>query len=63
MDRSSNAVASAKVVIRNTATGLELETKTDSAGRYQFTGVSDGSYRVTIESEGFSTTSRAVTVL
>ncbi len=61
-DRSSNAIASARVVIRNIATGLESETKTDGAGRYQFTGLGNGSYRIAVESEGFSTAAREVTI-
>ncbi|MGH8597917.1 MAG: TonB-dependent receptor [Gammaproteobacteria bacterium] len=61
-DRSSNAVASASVVIRNIATGAESETKTDNTGRYQFTGLGNGSYRITVEHEGFSTAARVATI-
>jgi outer membrane receptor protein involved in Fe transport len=61
-DRSSNAIASARVVIRNIATGLESETKTDNAGRYQFNGLGNGSYRITVEHEGFSTAAQAATI-
>lgn len=61
-DRASNAVASARVILRNIATGLESETRTDPAGRYEFNGLSGETYRVTIEIVGFSAASRVVTI-
>ena len=62
LDRGSNAVRAAKVIAVNMASGFELVMTTDNAGRYQFSGLAPGAYRVMVESEGFSSAARVVKV-
>src|SRR5262245_28114394 len=62
IDRSSNAVRAARIIAINMASGFESATTTDSDGRYQFNGLVPGTYRVVVESEGFSSAARVVTL-
>src|SRR5215813_8082276 len=62
VDHSSNVVRAAKVTVINIASGFEQEMETDSEGRYRFNGLTPGAYRVMVESEGYSSASRVVTV-
>jgi hemoglobin/transferrin/lactoferrin receptor protein len=61
-DRSSSVIASARIVLRHIASGSELMTMTDAAGRYQFSEVPKGIYRAVVDKEGFSTAIRTLTV-
>ncbi|MGA9771553.1 MAG: TonB-dependent receptor [Blastocatellia bacterium] len=53
MDESGAVVARAKIVARNTATGTERTTETDSAGNYLIASLPVGIYRLEIQAQGF----------
>ena len=53
MDESGAVVAKAKLVARNTATGTERTTETDSAGNYLIASLPVGTYRLEIQAQGF----------
>ncbi len=53
-DSSGAVVPNAIVKLRNTATGIEANTATDSEGNYQFSNVKIGTYQVTTEAPGFA---------
>lgn len=52
-DPSGAAVANANVTLKNTKTGINVETKTDGSGNYTFVNARLGSYRVSVETPGF----------
>src|SRR5262245_41848913 len=52
-DRNHAVVQGATVSVKNTATGLERSTVTNSSGLYRLSGLSPGPYEMTIEAEGF----------
>ncbi len=52
-DPSGAVVASAKITVRNLATGFERTVQTDSSGNYQVAALPIGIYRVDIHAEGF----------
>src|ERR1044071_7716774 len=53
MDESGAVVVKAKIVARNTATGVERTTETDSAGNYLIASLPVGNYRLEIQAQGF----------
>ncbi|MBY0507112.1 MAG: TonB-dependent receptor [Bryobacteraceae bacterium] len=53
-DSSNSAIAGAKVTIAASATGLKRETLTNAAGIYNLSGLTVGSYTVTVEKTGFN---------
>ncbi|MGB7438626.1 MAG: TonB-dependent receptor [Candidatus Acidiferrum sp.] len=53
-DSSGAVVAGATITLTNTATGLALQTTSDSDGRYRFSAVRIGTYTLTAESKGFA---------
>jgi hypothetical protein len=53
-DPSGAAVASAKITLTATATGLERTTASNAAGLYQFLDVPPGDYRLDISARGFA---------
>lgn len=55
-DSTGAVVAGAKVTLKNNATGITAITTTDANGEYLFPTVRIGTYRVTAEMSGFSTT-------
>lgn len=52
-DPQGAVVASARVTVTNTATQVSRETVTDNEGNYQVLSLPRGTYRVTVEHEGF----------
>ncbi len=53
MDPSGNAVAAAKVIVTNQATGISRETTTSPEGFYRVSELPPGTYTVTVEAGGF----------
>jgi carboxypeptidase family protein len=56
------AVANAKVVVKNPATGQSKETQTDSSGRYRLSDLAPGEYELDVSAEGYSTNAQNVSV-
>jgi hypothetical protein len=52
-DPSGAVIPNATISIKNIETGVERETKSDGAGRYSFSQVSPGTYRLTAKADGF----------
>ncbi len=61
-DRNAVGIFEARVVIRNIASGYEVEARTEQGGQYRLAGLAAGTYRLTVESEGFSTATRIVQI-
>ena len=53
LDPSKAAISNAAVTVTNSATGAVRKTQTDSQGHYVLTDLPVGTYRVTVEYEGF----------
>src|SRR5215469_12731692 len=53
-DKSHAAIAGAKVTLMNPVQGLERETTTSATGEFEFLALPPGTYRFTVEKEGFS---------
>ncbi len=53
VDSSHAAVVGAKLVLRQTATGLERRAETDSQGNFVFSNLEPGPYTLTAEAAGF----------
>src|SRR3972149_6311943 len=54
-DGTGAVVPNAKVKIRNVATGLETDSRTNDIGFYRFAAVESGAYSVEFAAEGFQT--------
>jgi len=54
-DPSGAAVANAKVMITNAATGLSVTATSNATGAYQVSELPPGTYKITIEAPGFKT--------
>lgn len=61
-DSRQLAVINALVKAFNTTSGQVFSTETDKSGQYRISGLPDGTYRITVSSAGFSTSSNAVTL-
>ncbi|MEQ1645020.1 MAG: carboxypeptidase regulatory-like domain-containing protein, partial [Pyrinomonadaceae bacterium] len=55
-DANDAAVVGAKVEIRNAATSIAATTVTDANGDYQFVNLKIGTYKITVEANGFNKT-------
>jgi hypothetical protein len=53
-DPTGAVIANAKVVLANADTGAQRSTLSDSQGRYSFSQVQPGTYRLTAQASGFS---------
>src|SRR5262245_39675265 len=53
-DQSGAVVTSARVIVRNQATGLERTVQTDNSGNYQVAALPVGTYRMEIQGQGFT---------
>jgi iron complex outermembrane receptor protein len=53
-DPDQSVVANAAVTLRNSQTGLTLQTSTDQAGQYSFASVLPGNYQLEINKTGFA---------
>jgi hypothetical protein len=62
-DASSAIVPGATVTVTNTATGVARQATTSDDGLYRVTNLGSGSYRVSVEFEGFRTAERPSVVL
>lgn len=58
LDSSGAAVPGAKVIITETKTGLARNVLTNESGNYSFPALEPGTYRVSVEREGFRTSIR-----
>ena len=61
-DQTGAVIVSADVLMLNLASGRELKTKTDSAGKYELTELPNGSYQLSINSQGFAVAARVITL-
>lgn len=61
-DPSGVTLPGAQVVLHNVATGAEDTISADQDGRFTFTGLGIGIYRLTVSLEGFSKDSRTVAI-
>src|SRR5215475_2584350 len=61
-DPNGAVVSGTKVSVRNEATGDTRDAVTDDQGRFKVEGLAAGSYKITINRDGFKTAERAVTV-
>jgi outer membrane receptor for monomeric catechols len=61
-DPNGATVTAAQVTAINSITGRKLRTQTDSEGRYEFTGVAPGIYRVETTATGFTGAAKEVRV-
>jgi len=62
-DPSNAAVATAKVTLVSTATGVTATAVSDASGNYRFVSLAPGAYRVTVEATGFSKAQVEITLL
>lgn len=61
-DQTGAVIVSADVLMLNLASGREVKTKTDSSGKYELTELPDGSYQLSINSQGFAVAARVITL-
>ena len=60
VDQSGAVVADATVRALNVTSGRDGSVQTDSSGKYQFSGLPAGTYRISVTSAGFATAARTV---
>ena len=59
---SGQAVANAKVSVKNLATAQAVQAQSDSAGAYTVPNLAPGKYEISVSAEGFSTSTQSVTL-
>ncbi|MCB1024917.1 MAG: carboxypeptidase regulatory-like domain-containing protein, partial [Acidobacteria bacterium] len=62
VDKTGAAVSGADITLRNKQTGQEVKTQTDESGSFRFEGLTPGDYLLKAEANGFSFTSRDVSI-
>jgi iron complex outermembrane receptor protein len=62
-DPDQSVVGRASVTLENARTAVSLQTTTNQAGQYSFSGVTPGSYRLLVNKAGFATVAAQVTVV
>lgn len=62
IDQNGAAISGAEVQLLSTASGRLYQTRTDSRGKYQFTGLPQGSFQLTVKSAGFAISARSITL-
>lgn len=55
VDEKGAVVPNAKIIISNTAIGVERQTQTDGEGNYQLPALQPGVYRIEVQASGFQT--------
>src|SRR5262245_41790998 len=63
LDQTRAAVGGADVKLTNTQLGVERSTRTDSAGRFSFTGLPVGTYALTAHKDRFADLQRELTLV
>jgi outer membrane receptor protein involved in Fe transport len=61
-DQNGAAVINAEVQLLSMASGRPFKTKSDSAGKYELTGLPLGSYQASVSSAGFAIATRVITL-
>ena len=61
-DANGANIAGAKVVVRNQINGEQFSVQTDSDGNFKLENLPNGKYRITVESAGFSSASREISL-
>jgi outer membrane receptor protein involved in Fe transport len=61
-DENRAVVVNADVQLLSIGSGSVLDAKSDSSGKYEFSGLALGSYQVSVNSQGFAIATRALTL-
>src|SRR5688572_15396859 len=61
-DQTGAVVVNAEVQMLNLASGKQHKAKSDSSGKYEFTGLPPGPYQVSVSSEGFAAVARSISL-
>src|SRR5688572_1925191 len=61
-DQNGAIIVKAKIEIINVASGRVFTAETDVSGGYELTGLPEGSYLISVKSEGFAVAARQVRV-
>ena len=61
-DQTGAVVVNAEVLILNLASGRRSMTKTDSAGKYELTGLTPGPYQISVSSVGFAAGAQSISL-
>lgn len=61
-DVNGAKLAGAKVVARNQGNGEQFTAQTDENGKFSFSNLPNGKYRITVEAAGFSSASREISL-
>jgi outer membrane receptor protein involved in Fe transport len=59
-DQNNAAILGASVTALNIASSQKLTVTTDASGKYEFTGLRDGSYRITASANGFADSAETI---
>ena len=62
-DKTGAGVPKAQIELLNIATGVIKSTASDTAGNYRFVSLAPGSYRISVEANGFSKSTAELTIL